>query len=132
MAKISIAGSAVIITSDISLDNLKLIQKYRPQALSLKDEEGKTTLFAIATGESGSVTKYGAIFNSFTRDADKKATITIMKNDLPAEADKAKAEIADEFGTALNFINKLEALLPAVVEEINTEHAAIMAAIDVQ
>lgn len=35
MAKITIAGDAVVITSSLKLDDIKTIAKYRPKALTL-------------------------------------------------------------------------------------------------
>mgnify|MGYP007102082194 CR=1 FL=1 len=42
MAKITIAGEAVIITSALKLEDIKKVQKYRPKELVLKGgEDGK-------------------------------------------------------------------------------------------
>lgn len=48
MAKIVIAGDAVVVTSAIKLEDLRNIKKYRPAALILKGgEDGKEPIFAV-------------------------------------------------------------------------------------
>lgn len=124
MAKITIAGDAVVITSSLKLDDLKKIEKYRPGALVLKGgEDGKEPIFVVGTGCKGSINAYGAEFNSATHDDEKLATITMA---LPFGANDVKAAVADLVGAAILNLNKLEATLPAVLAEIDAETAAIL------
>ena len=51
MAKISIVGNAAVFTSEMTLEGLTIIQKYRPGALKLMGgENNKETLFTIMVG----------------------------------------------------------------------------------
>ena len=133
MAKITIAGNAVVITSELKLADLKNIEKYRPKALVLKGgEEGKEEIFRIATTESaaGSLNQYGAAFGAESHGEDKKAVITMFMNNIPS--DKSIAEVvADELGCAITNLNALEKTLPAVSAEIAAERKAVVESISV-
>ena len=122
MAKVVSVGDAVVITSEVKLEDIKKIQKYRPEALVLKGgEDNKEEIFRIGIGDSG-INTYGASFCKETRD-DKLATITLTTN---YSGDDIKGFIADELGGALTNLGKLEKTLPAILESIDKERAAIM------
>ena len=128
MAKVTITGNAAVITSEVKLEDLKTVAKYRPDSLILKGgEDGKTPIFAIATSKgAGNITEFGAAFGGVSRDDKGLATITMM---LDESVTDAKAWIADHFGGALVNIGKIEKQLPGVITEINTEKAAVMESI---
>lgn len=127
MAKITIpnGGDCFVVTSDVKLEDLKKIRKYRPDALVLKGgEDGKEPVFVIGTtGGKGSINANGAEFNSATYDDDKFACLTLP---LPAyDGDVTKA-VQEYVGAAILNLNKLEKQLPAVLEEIDAETAEIL------
>lgn len=132
MAKITIAGDAVVITSSMKLEDLKTIAKYRPKALNLRGgEDGKELIYSVAVGRDGSngeINKNGAVFTSATHDDAKLATITMYaahtENDI-------KEVVADQIGAAIINLSKLEETLPAVLDEITAEKAAVMDSISV-
>lgn len=130
MAKITIAGEAVVVTSTMKLEDIKTIKKYRPEALTLMGgEDGKEPIFKIGIGSgTGNINKYGAEFGSETHDAEKKATITLI---CEAGDGDIKEIIADTVGTYVLKLNKLEETLPAVLTEISTEKEKIMSNISV-
>ena len=122
MAKISIAGQAVVVTSAMALEDIKTIKKYRPKALILKGgEDGKEPIFALGIGE-GKINQVGASFNKATRDEAKLATLTMTTN---FDGEDIVAFVTDTLGGALMNLNKLEETLPAVLAEINAEKATI-------
>ena len=130
MAKIVIAGDAVVITSARKLEDLRNIKKYRPQSLILKGgEDGKEPIFAVEvpTG-TGDINQYGAAFGAATRDEAKLATITLV---APGVEGDIKEFVADKLGSALINLNKLEETLPAVVQAIAAEKEQVMGAISV-
>ena len=132
MAKITIAGESIVITSAIKLDDYKTIAKYRPKALQLKGgEDGKEVVFVIGVTSNprGSINKVGAEFGSEAHDGSGRATITL---DLPKVDGDVKEAVAEHIGSAILDLNKLEAALPEVIEEIETEKANVLANIDVQ
>ena len=129
-AKVTIAGDAVVITSELTLEEIKTVEKYRPKALTLMGgEDGKEPIFVLGTG-CADINQYGASFASAARDGSGKATITVMM--CGQEPEDIKAAVADKFGAALVNIGKLEQVLPAVIEEIKAEREAIMGTISVQ
>lgn len=65
MAKITIAGDSIVITSSKTLEAIKDLEKYRPKALRLyeRDEDGsKTEVFRVASGSTGVINGNGAVF----------------------------------------------------------------------
>lgn len=124
MAKITIAGDAVVIKSNLKLEDIAAVSKYRPNELVLKGgEDGKEPIFALCvTTSAGSINSVGA---SFSRaDADGKAMLTMFMQGVPVE--KAREWVADTLGSAIIHLNTLEARLPAVLEDIAAERAAVM------
>lgn len=127
MAKITIAGDAVVVTSAVKLEDYKKVAKYRPDALTLMGgEDGKEPVFrvAILPGGSGSIGKYGAEFASATHDEEKLASITM--GFVGVDGRDIKETVADEIGAAVMSLNKLEDTIPGVLAEIDAEKAAIM------
>ena len=132
MARIKIVGESVVIISDIKFDDYKMIAKYRPAKLVLKGgDDGKEPIFAVgvATNPRGSINKMGVEFGSEAHDGTGRATITLG---LPRTEGDIKEAVAEYIGSAILDLNKLEAQLPAVIEEIGVERANVLANIDVQ
>ena len=131
MAKVVVAGEAVVITSSLKLEDIKNIAKYRPGELTLKGgENGKEPIFAIGvTTGAGSINQNGASFGREASDGSTLATITMI-----AEGQKPgniKEWVADTLGGALVNLNALEAKLPEVLDAIAAEKATVMANITV-
>ncbi len=119
-AKINIAGNVFVITSAYSLEQLKQVERYRPEALTLKDEDGNVT-FAVGTGSS-SFGKIGVSFNDTTYDEHKLACITL---NIPNGTQDAKQYVADYVGMAFLKLQNIEARLSGVLEEIEDIEAEI-------
>ena len=129
MAKITIVGDAVVVTSTLKLEEYKTIEKYRPNALTLMGgEDGKEPVFHVSVSGSGDINQYGASFVSATHDENGYATITMC---ACTESRDLKEWVADKLGAAIINLNKLEAQLPAVLDEINREKAEVMSNISV-
>lgn len=131
MAKIVIAGDAVVVTSAMKLEDLRTIAKYRPEALILKGgEDGKEPVFAVSvTKGNGEINKYGASFGSESHDDAKLATITMTAG--CADGEDIKEFVADCIGSAIIDLGNLEETLPSVLEEIIAEKAMVMDSISV-
>ena len=128
MAKVKTMGQAIVVVSEVKLEDIKKIQKYRPEALVLKGgEDNKEEIFRIGIGD-GKINTYGASFCEETRDDEKLATITMTTN---YNGDDIKGFIADELGGALTNLGKLEKTLPAVLDSIDKERTAIMEGITI-
>ena len=63
MAKIIIAGDAIVVKSDEKLEDIKTLEKYMPKALSLFEEEDgkKSEVFRVgSTNGQGSINQFCA------------------------------------------------------------------------
>jgi len=125
MARITITGDAVVVTSALSLDSIRTIEKYRPKSLVLMGgDDGKEQIFKLGTTTgTGSINQYGASFAGESHDDAKSATITMLAEGAP---DDIKSWAAEKIGVSIINLNKLEALLPAVLDEIVAEKFAVM------
>lgn len=126
MAKVTIVGQACVITSAVKLDDIKLIKKYRPEALSLYEGEGneRIPVFSIGvTSEGNCINNVGAEFSHANEEGYAQITLMVTKTD--------KEEIADAIGRPILKLNKLEESLAAVIDEIAAEKAAILENIEV-
>lgn len=126
MAKIIIAGEAVVVASTVKLEDYRKVAKYRPKALVLMGgEDGKEPVFRVGvTNGEGSISKYGIEFNGATHDEDKFASITVV---APCAGNgDIKDAVADCIGPAVMQLNKIEAAIPDVLAEIDAEKAEIM------
>lgn len=131
MAKIIIAGDAAVVKSARTLDEIKLIEKYAPKALVLytEDEDGKKQpVFRCAVSKAGSISNAGVAFGGAARDGSGLATVTVK---IPEWVTDAKAWVADEFGSAVVQLNKLEATFDDVLAQIAADKAAVEANIEV-
>lgn len=129
MAKITVVGDAVVITSALKFDDLEKVAKFRPEALVLKGgEDGKQDVFMIGTSDyAGDVDELGIIFNRKTRDEVGLAQLTCVFGGFEGDV---KEFVADKLGGPLMKLNKLEEQLPAVIAEIAAEHEAVLAGIE--
>lgn len=130
MAKVTIAGDAVVVTSVLKLEDLKTVAKYRPEQLTLYGgEDGKEPVFAIGiTDGPGVINAYGASFGRESHDEAKLAQITL---NVDGSVEDVKAYVADKFGGAIININKLEEKLPGVIDEINAEKSVVLDSIEI-
>lgn len=134
MAKISIVGDAVVITSSKKLEDIALLGEYNPKALSLYEEDAdgmKVEVFKVgyaATTGRGSIGKYGASFASFAHDGTELATITELLPEFycVADADELKDYVADKYGYDVVKLNRVEAQIDAALEAVRAERAAII------
>lgn len=127
MAKITVAGDSLVITSAMTLDQIKTLEKYNPKALKLveKDEDGvKATVFEVAsTNLDGTIGPLGAYFGSETRDEKKLAVITLPISKTVADA---KEYAADKYGVAIMRLNQIEASFAAALEAVNENKKKIL------
>lgn len=125
MAKVTVAGNAIVITSSMRFGDLSLVKRYQPDALVLKGgDDGKEPIFCIDIdpGRAGNINVFGASFGEETRD-EGLATMTLVAD----FGDKDPAEfVADFLGEALRSLNKLEETLPGVVESVNNDREKII------
>jgi len=127
MAKVTIAGNSYVVTSAVSMANLEMVRKYRPSALAITNDETKETLFRVGIGSS-SLNDYGISFGGVSNDEAKLATVTLT---IPSDVEDAKKYVLDKAGLAFVYLEKIEGEVAKVLEDINTERAAIAESINV-
>ena len=126
MAKITIIGATAAVISGVKLEDIKVLEKYKPQAhvLKEKDEDGKAKeVFRIGSGcGNGAIGKYGANFGAAT-NAEGFALVTIQ---IPEDVEDPKEYIADKIGVAVVNLNKIEAQIPEALEAVEEEREAVL------
>ena len=127
MAKVTIAGNSYVITSTVSLADLETVKKYRPSALALTEPETNETIFKVGLG-SNSMSDYGISFGGVSNDDAKLATATLA---IPAGYEDAKAFVLDTAGLALVKLEKVEAGIAEVLDDIRAERDSIAESITV-
>lgn len=129
MAQIKIVGDAMVIESAHTLETLKTLEKYRPKALVLYDEDGKTALFKVGTTSgTGGINQYGASFGSASKNEEKKAVITL---EIPADTADAKAYAEDRVGVAIVHLNRVEEQFEAALASVEEERETVRSSITV-
>lgn len=127
MAKITIAGDALIISSAVKYEDLAKVAKYRPDALVLKDAEGEP-VFRVACGQYSGVSEYGITFETATREGGY-ACITLGTY-IP-EGEDVKEFVADTIGAAIGNLEKIETTIPDILGEIDVQRTAMMSKIQI-
>lgn len=124
--KINVNGNAIVVTSALKLEDIKTVEKFRPEALEVYGgKDGKELVFSIGTTKGeGSISKYGISFGAGNLTGTGEACVTVMPKDV--SADKVKEYIADNWGGALMHLKALETSVAAVLGEINTQKQAVM------
>lgn len=129
MANITIAGDAVVIKSTATLEELALLEKYRPEALELKtlDENNKmVTDFKIGTTTGqGKVSKFGISFGKATHDEEQKAMVTTLLPD-GIDEESVMAYVADTYGSAVIKLNAIEDTLALNLQIVKADREAVL------
>lgn len=116
--KVTVIANNAVFKAGVSYETLKLLARYAPDALVLKDDKGNQ-MFRIIPGDKCSVSKCGVVYES-TASGDAVATVPC------ATAEEA----ADKHGIEIAALNRLEAGFGAALEQVNADRAAVMAAIE--
>lgn len=129
MANIIITGNSVSVISEIKLEDIKTVAKYRPEALNLYEGEGKdkTLAFVVRAGNTPSMGAYGVAFTSETSEGNAVVTEIFAGQ----SATTIKDAVAEKYGVGILNLRKLELTLPAVLEEIKSQREEIKSAIEV-
>lgn len=123
MAKITVAGNALVITSKYSREEIKNVEKHAPQALTLLDEK-KTPYFKLSQNGDGKVNKYGVSLNKTSNNGKACTTIIIDQNEA-----LTRDWVAEEYSVLVNNMKKvedqIEEAMLAVREQIETARTSI-------
>lgn len=127
--KATITGSAVVITADLKLDDLKKLKKYRPESLTLTDESKEPTFAIGTTPGCGEISRYGIEFSETAPDAEGRATCTMILSVPNTEG--ISETVADLIGGSLLKLQELERKLPDIIAEMNQERALLLDSITI-
>ena len=120
-AGVIIAGSTMILKSDVKLEDWQKALKFNP-SFALKDEDTGDIVFKVAVGSgSGTVSKYGIEFAPEPMDGGY-ARVTVP--DIGEVEDK-KNYVVDTYGSAITYLNEMEKAIPAQLDEANKAYKEI-------
>ena len=104
MANIKVSAEKVIIESSASLEELKRIERFTPEALQLSDEDGKVYFGINTIGDA------------------KHAYIAIpVLESVKNSNDDIKTFIAENYGYAIKNLNTIESKLGDITKKINDD-----------
>lgn len=112
----TISPKTLTITSAIKAADMKRVAKFNNKALTLYDKDGNA-VFAFAFGKTGSITKFGIMFDgvSIDEEGNEFATATIYIDAVGLDETRAAAE--EMIAPAIENAEALEeALRDAVVK----------------
>ncbi len=129
MAKVKIVGDAFVISTVLTLEELKSLKKFNPKALVLFDAENKKeAIFGIDVGDTARISEMGITFTSADNEGKASATFTISTG---LSAVEKKQKVADMFGRAILNLNALESVIGTQLADFNEAVAEIEASIEV-
>jgi|GEM_PF-4816773 len=130
---INIISDVFIITTKLTVTDIALVAKHKPDALRVFEGEGadRKPVFAVSYNEGRQhLASFGITFGDKTRCESGFAT---YKGDIPrsVERGKEKEYVADIVGTCLDYLAKIETQVPSAVSEIKTARASLLSKIRV-
>jgi len=121
MADVKIAGNTIIFTSTVTLEQIRRIEKHRPEALEIRNANDEI-IFRVGTG-SNALNNHGASFNAATLDDRGLAYISLQ---IPSGVTDAKRYFAETFGQPHLHLKAIEQKMPDVLTEVESEINEIM------
>lgn len=123
--KISVAGDALVIQSELTVEQIELLKQRKPEALKLADEK-ENAYFAVSYSKKAapSPSVYGVVFDSVAKDGSGKAILTTSICDVEAkDKDALKEIVADLVEPFASNLEKVEAQAKPIAESIQKEIA---------
>ena len=116
MAKIKVLGDAIQLSTTITGEEMKKVQRHAPDALKLKDADGNET-FAIGRG-AAHYSEYGITFCN--EDFEGKLYLT-TNNPVTEHTDKAaeKERIIERFAPILSKLREIEKAVNDATAAVN-------------
>lgn len=127
--KITVTADVFAATMDVSVEDILLLKKYDPKALTLFDEKGKPEFVIDYKEGESSVDQFGIVFGSETRDEDKKAAVCGV---IPPKTENVKEWLADKFGVASKYLSLVEAQVTEAAKKVRETRQGIMENITVE
>lgn len=122
MAKLSIMGDTVQITTELTKEMVQRIKDYAPDALKLFDSEGNE-VFGVGIGDAN-VSKYGICFCSETAEGNLFMTTNNPVSDH-SNPDKEREKVVRQFAPIINKLQMIEQHVSNVKAELDSVEAAV-------
>lgn len=130
--KIRILGTTMMVSTEVTLDQLKELEVRKPEALKLVEETDgkKRELFRVNTGTDAFFGRLGATFTGITNNEPKVAMLTIDIAGKP-ENIGVKEYVADKYGAAILNLQKVEAQFKPALDTVAAERASLAGMIEI-
>lgn len=114
MANIKVMHKAAVISTDLTIKEIKKLEAINPDCLTIKNDNGDV-LFSIATSNRESISKYGIVFAN-----DSKISVLI-------DAAKVNRDVVEElFGATVLQLSTIENQAMMALEELDTDLATLI------
>lgn|SRR5574344_460366 len=110
MAHIKTVHKAAVISTDLSVKNIKKLEAINPDSLEIKNDNGET-LFKVATGSEESISKFGIVFAN-----DSKISVVVN-----TEERLDRETVSEIFGATLLQLSRVEEQANAALENIGAD-----------
>lgn len=123
-ATVKVLGSACIVESAMTPEEIALLEKFQPKALSFYDyvnmQDVEVYRVALAKDGAGSLNKYGATFGG--KSSTGKAIATMV---IPCDVEDPKKWVVDNIGASLLNLNRVERLAVADLQQVKEDCTAL-------
>lgn len=126
MADFKILGDMLQLSTSITEEEFRRVERYSPETLKLKDEEGNES-FRIGTG-AASISNYGIVFSNCDHEGHL-FTMVMNPVELHDDREAEKKIIAGKYATVLQRLGTVETAVKAVAEETIKTEEAVMSSI---
>ncbi len=132
MAKFIISGHQAALVSSAKLADIKKVQTFDPEVLTLRNEDGDPVFgVAVAKCGEGDIGTYGVEFAP-KADFNGNAVAAIgLSFPEDATADDVKKELAESFAGALTKLGEIEDAIPASLTAIDLKIEKAMEKIEI-
>lgn len=119
MAKLTLSGNAITVTTKITSEDFFKIKRHSPESLTIKDDK-ENPIFKIDFGGQGkgSINNYGIVFDSVNEDDSMYLSVIDEGGFSECTAEEKKAIIVDQYAAPLVKINQMEMFLEGVLETL--------------
>lgn len=128
MANVKIVGNAVVLTSDLTVEEIAKVKKFTKNGLKLKDEKGNDIFEIAHTPGMSSISDYGINYGEVNAEGYAQATLML---DESIAAEKRLDVVLDNYAIALGNIKALETYIREAATEVNSTVEAIKESIEV-
>lgn len=122
--QIKLAGDAYVLKSSITKTQYETLKKYRPTALSIKDEDGNDVFTVGYEAGKPSIASFAVTFSN----ADTEGNLTATQI-VPTGTNDVKGYVADVLSGVIAYLKKLEENVPAAYDEVVAERNSLIESI---